>query len=142
MAIKRRGFAARLASTAAVSTVVGTVASTTAGCREDDGSPPLSEGVGLDVAQVMRAYFGDGLDSGRFVGARYRRRFESDDALADDLTPIVDIIGAQPTVDEAVAALQAKVEADVQASSMLVVDGWALAAAEVRIAALAEYVEA
>ena len=134
MAIKRRGFAVRLASTAMVGPV--------AGCREDDGKPPLGDGVGLDIAQVMRAYFGDGLQSGRFMGARYRRRFGSDDAWAEDLGPIVDIIDAQPTVDEAVAALRAEVEADVQAARMLLVDGWALAAAETRIAALAEYVEA
>lgn len=141
MAIKRRSFAVRLASTAMAGSVAGPVASTVVSCGEGDESR-IGEGMGPDIAQVMRAYFGDGLTSGRLVGTRYRRRFGSDDAWAEDLGPIVDIIDAQPTVDEAVAALRAAVEADAQAARMLLVDGWALATAEARIAALAEYVEA
>lgn len=128
--MRRRGF------------VVSLGAITVVGCKEDEDGAPVDPDASLHIAGVVRAYFGDELDDVRFLGARYRLRFESDDALGEDLGPLVELLAQEPTVDDAVEALRTRVEADFQASRMLLVDGWALGAAETRMAALAEYVDA
>lgn len=124
---------------------MGSMAATTiAGCKGGDGpGVDIQEGISLDLAEVMRAYFGvDEIENARMAGAAYARRFDDDSAYADDLAIVVELVGESATVDEAVQALRARADEDFFVAEMVVVDGWALGLTEARLGATADYVDA
>ncbi len=130
--MNRRSFVVSLAATTAASGLASA-------CNEGDDAAS-NGGRNLDLLWVMQAYFGAELATGRMVGARYALSFEDDDALELDLQPVIEAIDAEDTVEAAVETLRALVQADFDDTTMVLVDGWALGLAEVRIAGLAEYV--
>ncbi|MEM7151395.1 MAG: hypothetical protein AAF799_01075 [Myxococcota bacterium] len=136
--MRRRHFINSVAATTLVGCQGGNDSAT-----DGDARPDIQHGIDLDLAEVLRAYFGEGqIPDVRLVGSAYARRFDTDEDYADDLTDVVSIVGASGTIDEAVDALRARADDDFVAADMVVVDGWALGITEARLSATADYVDA
>ena len=118
-----------------------TVAALAPACSVFDPKRDVQSELALDVEGVLTAFFGaDRMDDVRSVGAAYSDRFENNGAYADDLRPVLDVIDAASSLDQAVTNLDAAFEADLATTHLLVVDGWQLGATEARLAGLADYI--